>query len=289
MENLKGILLTHDHDMLYKSMGSLFSIEPIYIRHYITSNCMKIVRCNEDEINLQHFFFFVHKFTDKEIDLDMNMKGITLSHLTTRLNRDEISKVPLHNLFDALTMDTCLSKFFYERGFSFRKEKSKLKVIYGGKIIDWSHFFETFNSGAARMVSNRLEGNSKGVTDKCVNGFLFGGEIHKHGDVRHIRRCPEILDNMLNVLKRTDLIEEWIEKSAPYIISFKAKIEDIIIDHDVYYKFNNKQKRFYILKACLLYLAKSFLEQWDAYDNHIIRLKDDLNVSATDIFDVKKI
>jgi hypothetical protein len=122
------------------------------------------------------------------------------------------------------------TKLIQGEGITFIKDENKIFVYYKGKRINWSDFFDGYESGTARMLKNRFEGYNFGGTDKCVNGFLFNGEIYKNLNVEHITKIPEILENMLRLLGRMDVVNKWSTKSTTYIITFKSNINDIIFD-----------------------------------------------------------
>ncbi len=147
--------------------------------------------------------------------------------------------------------------------------------------MNWSDFYDQKEGPAARMINRRLEGNKLFSPDKCVNGFLFNGDIYENGNVRHIRYYPEILENILRVVGKGAAVTEWVQRAQPFIVVFKTRIENIVFDGIS--NLNTKQKIFRILRYCLYYLSKKNLDDWSQHDNPIIRLKDCLQVPAVAI------
>lgn len=138
------------------------------------------------------------------------------------------------------------------------------------------------------MMANRRFLGSKNVSiDKCVNGFLFNGNIHKHRDVDHIYYSPEILQSICAVLNRRDIERYWEKNADRYVVIFKTDIQNAVFDDKP--RLTIKQRTFRIYRYILYYLSKMSLYVWSENYNPMIRLKDNLNVPASDIIGVIKI
>ncbi|MDF2039359.1 hypothetical protein P2R12_20715 [Cytobacillus oceanisediminis] len=232
------------------------------------------------DIDLNEFFTFLSKLTKDNIEPKFDITHVTISHLSPRLSLESIVNEPLYNLSNVLTNDTELSRFLKKAGLVFSNNNKIVQVTHNDMKIDW----KKYESPTALMIINRLEGNKVSTTsDNCINGFLFNGKIFENGNVAHIFRCPEILENILRVLGRLDLISNFNSKSKPYIICFKAPISDIIFDGNGNHKLNNKEKQFLILRYCLYYLSLQKSYDWSGNNNPIIRLKDNLDVDISNL------
>ena len=290
---MSKLLNTLNGDTIYDSLEVILGVPREFIENYVLEKVLSLIRSNSESnsltaesINIDEFFNFLSKYTKQPLMVDFD--EITVSHLTSRITEDSIKSEPLYNLFNALLKETEIKRFLYENaGLSFWDEKGKIVVKCDGKIVNWKDYTDTYEGAAAQMVINRLEGYSSGEVDKCVNGFLFNGEIYKNGDVEHLLRFPEILENMLRLLGKSNIANMWAGKSDSYIITFKTNINNIFFDG--HHRLNNKQKRYRILKHCLFFLINNMLGDWDEDDNPIIRLKDNLDVPYIDIINVYKI
>lgn len=279
------VLNTMSKENLLESMSKLLNCSEtsIEVFAYDLRNINR--NTNVDDINLNNFFNFVGIDVSNRNRLFklVRFDSIIVSHLTSRIENVEFCKEPLLNLFDALSSETQLSKFFKFEGFKFIKKGKKLITIYNGQEIDWEKLrdYGDINSNIA-MIKRRLLGGRYDA-DRCVNGFLFNDYIWEDGNVKHIIKCPEIMQDICYVLGRQDIVKKWIEKAKTHVICFKAKIRDIVIDNRTNYR-TEKSKVYYFYRQALYYIAMKKWGFWDPrFHNPIIRLKDNLNVSAENI------
>jgi hypothetical protein len=250
-------------------------------------NMFKIHRLDDpNKIDLYDFFdtlSSISKIDYREFN-NISFDEITVAHLTTRLSPDNIKQQPLYNLFDALVKETDLSGLLKENGFKFYISHEGLQTKYMGEIINWKDYNEGYNSSSAMMANRRFFGSKYVATDKCVNGFLFNGNVHKHRDVSHLYYSPEILQSICAVLKRSDLERYWEKKAKRYVVIFKTDIHNAVFDNKP--RLTIKQRTFRVYRYILYYLSKMSLNAWSEDYNPMIRLKDNLNVPASDIVDV---
>ncbi|WP_025731112.1 hypothetical protein [Heyndrickxia ginsengihumi] len=278
------LLNTISLNNVYDSLSSILGVSKESIRYYIVKNKFDLVDSDINDVDLQKFFIFLKRDNNQEKITPM-MDSITISHLTTRISDLEEDNATIYNLFGSLLQDTDLSLFFKEYGITFKEKNGKIEVTNDGKIIDWEKYHD--KAPVAGMVKKRLEGYSITGVDKSINGFLFNGEIYKNRNVNHILRYPEILENILRVMKKDFAVYEWMKRATPYIITFKVNINDLVFDSCD--KLNNKQKVYRIIKHCLIFLSKKLLTEWSENENPIIRLKDNLHVKSHDILKIRKV
>lgn len=284
------ILNTTSQETLYSSMSERLNIDKPYIQHYIMKNMFRINRLSDaNEIDIYDFFDTLSNISN--IDYrdfnNISFDAITVAHLTTRINTDNIKQQSLYNLFDALVKKTDLSELLKENKFEFYMNTEGLQTRYKGQIINWKDYFNGYNSSSAKMVNRRFFGSKNVSTDKCVNGFLFNGNIHNNRDVSHIYYSPEILQSICAVLKRRDIERYWEKNANRYVVIFKTDIQNAVFDNKS--RLTIKQKTFRIYRYIIYYLSKMSLYVWNENHNPIIRLKDNLNVPVSDIIDVIKI
>lgn len=269
---------------IYESLSEILGVSEESIRFYIVRHKFDLIDKEIHQVDLKKFFRFLQKYNNK-VEISPNIESITISHLTTRISEPNKDITPLYNLFDALLLDTDLSCFLKKQGVICTEKNKKIIVNFNGEKIIWEDYFE--KEPVSRMVKKRLEGYSVTGVDKCVNGFLFNGEIYKNTNVQHILRYPEILENILRVIKKHDAVYEWMKKASPYIFTFKADIRDVVFDSCD--KLNNKQKSYRILKHCLIFLSEKLLNEWNENHNPMLRLKDNLHVDLNQITNIRKI
>lgn len=287
---MSKIINTISAEVIYSSLSQILNVHEAYIQHYIMKNMFKINKLNDiGEINVYDFFNAMSNITkiDYKNFENISFDTLTVAHLTTRLNPENIKQQPLFNLFEVLVQETDLSVYLKKKGFEFYKDHDGLQTKYMGKIVKWDKYFESNNSHSARMINRRFFGSKVVSTDKCVNGFLFNGNIQENRDVDHIYYSPEILQDICNVLNRVDIINYWEANASKYVVIFKADIKNTVFDKKP--KLTLKQKTFRIYRYIIYYLTKSLLNNWSESYNPMIRLKDNLSVPVNDIFDVIKV
>ncbi|MFI8715174.1 hypothetical protein [Brevibacillus brevis] len=282
------ILHTSNQEELYCSLENLFNVRKEFIHLYILKHMseLKDQTAPFKDINLSYFLMFLSLKANRVVDFP-DFDGITISHLTTRTSAQNIIEEPLYNLFETLTKKTELKLRLESIGLTFFEEDGKLKTVFHEKTVDWRTYLSGDEYPTAQMIINRLEGNRFGPPDKCVNGFLFGGNIYENGNVRHIQYLPEIVENILRILGKHQLIRDLCRELSPYIIKFAVPIDDIIFDG--YKKLTLKQTQFRIIRHCLHYLSNQHYRSWGQYDNPIIRVVDERSVPADQIVSVEKV
>ncbi|BAU29718.1 hypothetical protein DFP93_10695 [Aneurinibacillus soli] len=286
---MEVIIDTSNQNSIYDSLEQLLKVKKEFIQYYILRNLNKLKEKYppQTEISIPHFLSFLSEITHLDMTTIPNFDFITLFHLTTRTSKQIIEKEPLYNLFDALTENNELKYRLEKIGLTFYKEKDRLITFFKGNLIDWRSFLNGSESPTAQMIINRLEGNRFSPPDKCVNGFLFNGDIFENGDVRHIRYLPEIVDNMLRVLGEQQAIRNLCKEVTPFIITFKANVGEIIFDGSK--KLNIKQTQYRIIRHCLYYLCNQYCRSWSEHDNPIVRMIDEQSVSEDRVLNVREV
>lgn len=277
------LLDTTNDEAVYQTLSNILEVPKEYIDYFIIRNKIDLTRGSVKDINIPAFYKFISSYSNKDISTNLNFSHITISHLTARLSLESIIEEPLYNLSCALINNTEISRFLNNEGIVFTTEKDKVTVIYNGTKVNW----KSYDSPTSQMIINRLEGNNVWPTrDNCINGLLFHGKIHENPFVDHIVGIPEILNNMLTVLDKKNVISEYIKRASPYIISFSVPITEITFDEYGNDRLNNKQKKYLLLRYCLYYLSMKKLSEWSEHDNPIIRLKDNLNIDRADVLGI---
>lgn len=281
--------ITDDAKLIF-SLADILSIPAVDVRRYFTSNMGILREVSEvTNVDIDHFFGYVaRKRGLSKLSFDeVFFEHVTISHLTTRIGDINPTGEPLYNLVDALVNETCLKKFLQRKGLEFKEHQGKLQTYYNGLLIDWDDYRNDYNKSSIGMIKRRFAGSRIVSQDKCVNGFLFGGGIHEHSDVRHILYGPEIMQDMCRVLRRTDILTDWQQQRKIFNVSFKADISKVVFDYN--HRLNIKQKIFRIYRYIINHFIKQLFGQLREYDNPMMRLKDTLSVPSTDIVNTQEI
>lgn len=248
----------------------------MFIEEYVYELTLKIAIDEIETVNFDDFIYFLKSRTGKTT-IECKVDEIVIHHLTSRVSSPKLTD-NLYNLYESLLQPTDISNFFKVYGIEFKKSDDSLLCFYKGELINWDDFE---SSGTVAMVKRRL--NNK---DHCINGYLLPGEIFKYSNVNSLKYYPEILDNIMSVLNIN--IHDWLSKRKIYIITFKAKFRDIIIDGKD--NLNVKQKLKYIFECAILYLSNKLINrELSEWENPVIRLKDELSVSSENILIVQEI
>jgi len=278
-----ALLDTSSESALYDSLTEIYSVPRYMIEYAVIRNAATFLRYSSvEEVDLKRITKTLAEKTDATIKIS-EFDNVTISHLTTRSDSSIKSPEPLYNLHESLLQETDLSKKLRESGITFSKSKNGIDTYLNGELVDWESMIPRSNEEPCiRMIMRRLRPNRFfSEADKCINGFLFGGEIWKHSDVRHITYMPEFAENILRVLGKRKAIEEWTASVKPYVLTFQVPVNKIIFDGSN--KLNKRQTQFRLLRHAFLYLCKSRQHDWDQWDNPIIRLDDNYNVDANQI------
>ncbi|MDQ0059465.1 hypothetical protein [Paenibacillus harenae] len=173
-----------------------------------------------------------------------------------------------------------------ESGITFSKSKNGIDTYLDGELVVWESMIPKSNEEPCiRMIMRRLQPNRFFPdADKCINGFLFGGDIWENSDVRHIVVMPEFAENILRVLGKRKVIDDWRAKVKPYVITFQVPVNRIIFDGSN--KLNKRNTQFRLLRYAFYYLSKIRRDEWDQWYNPIIRLNDDLSVDANQVLSI---
>ena len=161
-----------------------------------------------------------------------------------------------------------------EHDVDFKLNNKRLSCFYKNKILDFSGTRDILNF------------------DRCINGFLFGGKIYRNSDISLLKDSPELISDIEKVINNNyaavDLVNNYKERSNPYIFKIKVPINELIFDscgleNECNIKYNTDQIFDYIGS----YLINSKLHR--GFSNPIVRLRDDAIVNKDDILAIFKI
>lgn len=284
-----SLLDTSSESSLYDSLAEIFLAPRHIIEYAIIRNTLSLQSANSaEEVNLKSIKKTIDDKTSTESKIG-NFDNVTVAHLTTRSESSIEEPVPIYNLHDSLIYDTELSIKLRELDITFRRAKKGIDTYLDGELINWESMIPSSNEEPCiRMIMRRLKPNRFfSEADKCINGFLFGGDVWENGDVRHIVAMPEFAENILRVLGKREAINDWRASIKPYVFTFQVSVNGIIFDGSN--KLNRRQTQYRLLRHAFYYLSKIRQDDWDQWYNPIIRLKDDLNVHANQIFSIKPV
>lgn len=277
-ENDYYILDTTNEETLYTSLSKIFDVERLYLEEYIYEITLKMQLGEIEHIDFESFINHIKNRTGRNT-IKCKVDDVLIHHLTARISEPKQTD-NLYNLYHSLIQQTDLSEFFRKHEIEFIKSGESLLCYHKGNLVNWEDFE---SSGTVAMIKRRL--NNK---DHCVNGYLLPGTIHKYRNVEHLNLYPEILENIMRVLKTGDYKTEWLNKKKTYCISFKAKLNEVIIDGKD--SLNKKEKLTFIFECVIYYLvSRARNSEIEEDNNPVIRLNDELNVSYENIVTVQEI
>lgn len=271
---MESILDTYNYESIFESILRLFSISNGNLQQYI---CNKAVKHNNDSIFMYSdergdFYNWANNNVSNYNKLSIDF--VTIYHFARRLEPlNKLKTMPLYNVHELVMGETSFKKFLNSYGITFRKNNNKIVCLYKGNEFGLSY------------RSNRLN------DDRCINGFLFGGNIFKEGDIRHLKDSPELIIDIqrsLNELKEIDIIQKFKQMSKAYIFKIKVPINELIFDGcglenecDVEYNLDR------IFKCIGSYLVNDALQ--NGFSNPIVRLKDNAVVKKDNILEIYEI
>lgn len=276
----KYVLNTISEDSIYTSLAEILNVSKDNVREFFESNLEKFLGLEYYQIDLKPFY---NKF-DINKD-DFYFEYVLIHHVTTRLLEDDITKsfniddikksFSIDNLENVLLSNNTLTRFFRENKIEFLKEE--------GIAVYYNEERARFTEDSLKRLKARLDN----LNDSCVNGFLFSKDMDK--SYEHLTAMPEIVSDILFGLDRTDLQEQYCKNCHCFVASIEVKIDDFILDNCCKLK-SKTEKSELILKYVLNYLCfKCTNDPYYFFENPIIRLPDNKNVTNHEIFELRKI
>ena len=221
---------------------------------------------NSDYDSLETIFSdFIYKYIKKN-----SVDEILFFHFSRRLN-SENDDFRGYNLYDLLLNDTVVSSFLKKYDIIFKKGEKHLELFHRGKL----ETFENVHGGNESNVKWRM-GYYEGREDYCFNGFAFKDLLYKNSYARSLYWGPEFLNQMLQVIGREDVLEEYIKNSKYYCLGYKIPIEKVIFDRYDTLSLEGKKNRIVleVLRRLYDYYVTNISYMYDE-ENHCLRLQDD--------------
>lgn len=282
------LLDTSNESAIYDSLAAIFSTSRYVIEYAVLMHMFEILRLDSaEQVKLDGIRNTIERTSNAECHID-TFDYVTISHLTTRSESSIGNPEPLYNLHESLLRETELSMRLRESGITFRQSKNGIDTYLDGGLVDWESMIPNSDEESCiRMIMNRLQPNRYlPESDKCINGFLFGGDIWENSDVRHIVHLPEFVENILRVMDKRQAINEWRCSVKPYVITFQVPISKIIFDADGSNKQHEPQTQVRLLRHAFYYLSKIRQDDWDQWYNPIMRLDDNYSVDANQVLSI---
>lgn len=207
----------------------------------------------------------------------------TVSHVTTRFS--DPRDCDLFCLTHALVRQTELQEFFMDYRITFQEETEGIAVFHNGVNVNWDYYREPNRCSvvqfSAARAKNRFAKQGQ-FRDNCINGFLFGEQAWCDYNVETLTWCPEILQDLSNVLGIPDMVKDWIKRSKPYLVHFYWEFDDIIFDMSNVGPGHEKVAHTY--QRIIHYLSAKQHDQWNPKsDNAIVRLPDNVSVPKSNM------
>lgn len=199
-----------------------------------------------------------------------NVDEVLLFHLSRRLITEK-KDFSGSNLYELLLKDTSVSRFLKEYDIVFQMGEKHLELFHKGKL----EMFEHVHDGNVSNVKWRM-GYFEGREDYCFNGFAFKDLLYKNSYASSLYWGPEFLNQMLQVIGRKDVLEEYIKHSKYYCLEYKIPVEKVIIDGYDSLSLDGKRHRIMleVLKRLYDYYVTNISFMYDN-DNPCLRLQDE--------------
>ena len=198
---------------------------------------------------------------------------ISINHVTSRINTDNIFNEPIYNLANALINENELSAHLrkYKIKFKYDTDKNCILMFQNGVQC-------TFDTNDGRLY-NRF-GYNKSFNDYCINGYMFIDKLVMDS-IRSYLGSPEILKDISCKCSNTNIADDIEDNAHNYVLTFRASINNIHID-DAVSNLSNYQKTEQVIKYSILFLAHKKIANYN-FDNPIIYLEENHVVSPNDI------
>lgn len=264
-------------ETVYNSLCNILNINKSEIDKYIKENLYRIKRednfweYNNIDINELFSSIYSTNINDEELLSLIKFDVVTVFHLTTAIDKENILKQGLLNLKSLFVKDNSIKTYLKKFGIELKRENDKYLVLYNDKEIDY-----TKNA----LFKRRLD------WDACVNGFLFRDNIEKNSNVEHLNMCPEFIQNICQCINKKSIIKEWERKSKPTIVKFFVNVDDIHLStYGFEIQLEIEKYKFYITKAIEFLLFKK-TGYWDDDNNTMIYLNEGIDVLPEQIMEL---
>jgi|GEM_PF-4853864 len=254
-----------------RSLANIINTTPDKIEEFVESQHYRVqsegISWTYDNLELDHIL------SHFAITLgDIQMDGVTVSHVAAIMDKESFLQHGLMSLYALFSTDNPVTSFLKEHGITFETQTGRsLRILVNGQPMSTDY------------LDVRLS------KDRCINGFLFGDDPEDDRNISQLKECPEIIGHIgRELLHTSSLREEWISRSIPSIITFKANIEEIDTStfYDEFKATIEMRRGFFLLKAFerLLFMGTGYLG-----DNPMVYLKENVNISADRILQIREI
>ncbi len=212
----------------------------------------------------------INKFVASKIPSHNYIDQILFYHLSRRLD-SEYECNSGSNLFDLLTTKNSVSNFLREHDVEFIPDEGRLELLYKGRKVSFNDSMDS----SIPYLKSRL-GHNHFRADYCFNGFMLKDLIYRNTYARALFGAPEFIESLGNFLNRTDLLNDYLEKSTYYCFEYKVPLHKVLFDEEE--KPSDSSKPLYLINRVLHRLFEYYttdLRYMSDHDNPIIRLMDD--------------
>ncbi|EIJ81773.1 hypothetical protein PB1_02500 [Bacillus methanolicus PB1] len=179
---------------------------------------VKFIANNKGDISSEDF---IEAFNiSEEKLLSKELLPVSLHVTTNNDNCATIKKFGLMDLQKAVTLDTPLNRYLKSMGITIDVENKE--IHYKDKVYDISKKYNGINAGSKDESLNSVI--HKLFIDFQINSFFYDKNVLNYdGD---IRRGPEFLINLANLLRNSDIENIWKQNkdNKCYVIKFFAPL-----------------------------------------------------------------
>lgn len=273
------IIDTRTKEGMESSLASYFGITTVNTLKNCIYFAENTVRKGKKEFDIFEFSDELHDIMQPKERID----EIYVYHLTRRLNNTK-EDFSTKNLKDLLLTDCAVSKFLYEHNITFVERDGHPILFYNNKEVDLG------NEDGAGNLEYRLGYDTK-ETDYCFNGFVMKDLLMKNYYARSLKDCPEFIKKLSACFNDDTIEKDYKKNSKYYCFTYKFKIEELIVDtYDSVEDVKEKENIFIATLCNRLYYYMIISEEnlFDS-DNLVVRVNDDINISANYLVNIEEI
>ncbi|MGP3783691.1 hypothetical protein [Paenibacillus sp. 1A_MP2] len=201
---------------------------------------------------------------------DIQFDAITVSHVAAIIDDQSFYQHGMLSLKDLFLTETPFKSFMLEYGIEpVVHEDGSLQLLLNGEPRSSNHL-------DMRMIS-----------DRCINGFLFGDSPESDRNVSEMVKCPEFISDISrDILRNQILIEEWVKRAKPSVICFRVLLSELDESSYPFSTDDPKHNRCYLLCEAIERLLFAVTDH-DA-DIPMVYLKENVSIGADRIIEIRE-
>jgi len=256
---------------IYESLAKALNVTSSDIEEFIKAQTYRVKKDGYHWDYKKIVIDDILEYFDLDIQ-DIIINSITVSHVAAILDTNSYYEFGLLSLDELFSTDNSFIRFLKEFGVTFKRENDVFKLYINDQIQ------------STKYTTHRA------TKDKCINGFMFESNVEKDSNIDHLLRAPELVIHIGRELLFTEqLVREWESRSVPSVITFKVMIDEI--DGSTFKDDQQAKSKEEIMVYFLISYFEFLLFEKTGYrnDNHMVYLKEETNIDANRIVQIRKL